>query len=127
MQNGPFVRPRKQAGHPRVIELRRIVEAVFYLLRTRCQWRALPHEFPPWPTVFYHFAKWRAQGTWGGSTAPYASDTVWPVDARPSQGGGCHEGACRTSTASPRARPKRAARAAMTGARRCPAASGMSL
>ena len=47
-----------------MIELRRIVDAAFYLLRTGCQWRALPREFPPWPTVFYHYAKWRTQGTW---------------------------------------------------------------
>ncbi len=47
-----------------MFELRRVVDAVFYLLRTGCQWRAVPHEFPPWPTVFYHFAKWRTQGTW---------------------------------------------------------------
>src|SRR5690242_18169532 len=61
---GPLITPGKQAGHPQLFGLRRIVEAVFYLLRTGCQWRAMPHEYPPWPTVFYHFAKWRRQGTW---------------------------------------------------------------
>jgi putative transposase len=61
---GPLVTPRKQAGHPQMLELRRIVDGVLYLLRTGCQWRALPHEFPPWPTVFYHYAKWRTLGTW---------------------------------------------------------------
>lgn len=60
----PLITPGTQAGHPQVLELRRIVDAVFYLLRTGCQWRALPHEFPPWPSVFYHYAKWRHQGTW---------------------------------------------------------------
>ena len=61
---GPLITPGKQAGHPQLFGLRRIVEAVFYLLRTGCQWRALPHEYPPWSTVFYHFAKWRRQGIW---------------------------------------------------------------
>jgi transposase len=61
---GPLITPGKQAGHPQLFGLRRIVEAVFYLLRTGCQWRAMPHEYPPWPTVFHHFAKWRNQGTW---------------------------------------------------------------
>ena len=61
---GPLITPDRQAGHPRLFELRRIADAVFYLLRTGCQWRAMPHEYPPWPTVFYHFAKWRRQGTW---------------------------------------------------------------
>ena len=60
----PLITPGKQAGHPQVLELRRIVDAVFYLLRTGCQWRALPHEFPPWTAVFYHFAEWRRRGTW---------------------------------------------------------------
>jgi transposase len=40
------------------------VDAVFYLLRTGCQWHAMPYQYPPWSTVFYHFAKWRRQGTW---------------------------------------------------------------
>jgi transposase len=56
--------PGQQAGHPQVFALRRIVDAVFYLLRTGCQWRALPHDLPPWSAVFYHYAKWRRQGTW---------------------------------------------------------------
>ena len=60
----PLVTPGKQAGHPQMLELRRIVDAALYLLRTGCQWRALPREFPPWPTVFYHYAKWRTLGTW---------------------------------------------------------------
>ena len=60
----PLITPDKQAGHPQVLELRRIVEAVFYLLRTGCQWRALPRDFPSWPSVYYHYAKWRHQGTW---------------------------------------------------------------
>lgn len=60
----PLITPGKQAGHPQVLELRRIVEAVFYLLRTGCQWRALPRDFPSWPSVYYHYAKWRNRGTW---------------------------------------------------------------
>ena len=60
----PLLVPGKQAGHPRVFEPRRIADAAFHLLRTGCQWRALPHEFPPWPTVYYHFSRWRRSGTW---------------------------------------------------------------
>ncbi len=61
---GPLITPGTQAGHPQVLQLRRIADAVFYLLRTGCQWRALPHDFPPWTAVFYHYAKWRRRGTW---------------------------------------------------------------
>ena len=60
----PLLVPGRQAGHPRVFEPRRIADAAFYLLRTGCQWRALPHEFPPWPTVYYHYSRWRRSGTW---------------------------------------------------------------
>jgi putative transposase len=60
----PFLVPGRQAGHPRVFAPRRIADAVFHLLRTGCQWRALPHEFPPWPTVYYHYSRWRRSGTW---------------------------------------------------------------
>lgn len=60
----PLISPSKHAGHPQVLELRRIVDAVFYLLRTGCQWRALPRDFPPWTAVFYHYAEWRRRGTW---------------------------------------------------------------
>jgi transposase len=60
----PLLCPGQQAGHPQVFTLRRIVEAVFYMLRIGCQWRALPHDFPPWTAVFYHYAKWRRRGTW---------------------------------------------------------------
>jgi transposase len=60
----PLITGAQQAGHRQVLDLRRIVEAVFYLLRTGCQWRAIPHEFPPWPAVYWHYAKWRRAGTW---------------------------------------------------------------
>ncbi len=60
----PFLVPGRHAGHPRVLEPGRIADAAFYLLRTGCQRRALPHEFPPWPTVYYHYRKWRRSGTW---------------------------------------------------------------
>ena len=60
----PLLVPGRQAGHPRVFEPRRIADAAFHLLRTGCQWRALPHEFPPWPTVYHHYSRWRRAGTW---------------------------------------------------------------
>jgi putative transposase len=40
------------------------VDAVLYIARTGCQWRALPHDFPPWKTVSYSFSTWRTDGTW---------------------------------------------------------------
>ena len=45
------------------LSLLTILDAIFYLVKTGCQWRALPHEYPSWPSVYYHFAKWSKDGT----------------------------------------------------------------
>jgi putative transposase len=48
----------------RSYSLRDIFDATFYVLRSGCPWRFLPHDFPPWPTVYYHFRKFRLSGLW---------------------------------------------------------------
>jgi putative transposase len=40
------------------------LNAVFYILKSGCQWRLLPHDFPKWPTVYHYFRKWRIDGSW---------------------------------------------------------------
>jgi len=52
------------AGRPRLHDLREILDAVFYVLRSGCAWRLLPHDFPPWKTVYHYFRLWRIDGTW---------------------------------------------------------------
>jgi putative transposase len=54
----------KWRGRPRLHSPREILNAVFYLLKSGCQWRMLPREFLPWKTVFHHFRAWRLDGTW---------------------------------------------------------------
>ena|SRR5215217_2788194 len=54
----------KWRGRPRLHSTREILDAVFYVLKSGCQWRMLPREFPPWKTVFHYFRKWRLDGTW---------------------------------------------------------------
>jgi putative transposase len=44
--------------------LREILDAVFYVLKSGCQWRLLPHDFPPWKTVHHYLRTWRKDGTW---------------------------------------------------------------
>ena len=44
--------------------LRLIVNALLYLTKSGCQWRLLPHEFPPFPLVYYYFRRWQADGRW---------------------------------------------------------------
>ena len=59
----PLLPPPAARGRPRKWPARLIADAVFYLLRTGCAWRMLPREYPPWPTVFAHFRRWRRDGT----------------------------------------------------------------
>ena len=51
-------------GRPRLHATREILDAVFYVLRSGCAWRLLPHDFPPWKTVHHYFRIWRIGGTW---------------------------------------------------------------
>ena len=44
--------------------LREIVNGIFYVTKNGCVWRDLPGDFPPWQTVYWHFRKWVADGTW---------------------------------------------------------------
>ena len=55
--------PTRQ-GRPRLHGLRAILDAVFYVLKSGCQWRMLPRDFPPWKTVYDWFRRWRIEGTW---------------------------------------------------------------
>lgn len=49
----------RPAKHPR----RRIVNAILYVNRTGCSWRQMPHDFPPWDTVYWYFQRWAEDGT----------------------------------------------------------------
>ena len=60
----PHLPAPKKRGRPRLRSPREIVDAVFYVLKSGCQWRMLPREFPPWKTVFHYFRAWRLDGTW---------------------------------------------------------------
>jgi putative transposase len=60
----PLLPPPKPRGRPWKHPVRDIVDAILYLVRTGCQWRTLPHEFPPWSTVHTWFRRWRRDGTW---------------------------------------------------------------
>lgn len=55
--------PVKPGGRPAKHPRRRIVEAILYITRTGCAWRQLPHDFPPWDTVYWYFQRWNADGT----------------------------------------------------------------
>jgi putative transposase len=61
----PLLPAAKRGGRPRTTNLRDVVDAILYLNRNGCTWRALPHDFPPWRTVYEFFAAWKRDGTWG--------------------------------------------------------------
>jgi putative transposase len=51
-------------GRPRLHSPRKILDAILYVLKSGCAWRLLPHDFPPWKTVYHYFRSWRLDGTW---------------------------------------------------------------
>ena len=51
-------------GRPMEYPMREIINAIIYFLRAGCAWRMLPHDLPPWQTVYYHFRKWQKDETW---------------------------------------------------------------
>ena len=60
----PLIPPAKEGGRPRATDMREVLNALSYVDRTGCQWRALPHDFPAWSTVWSYFRTWRNDGTW---------------------------------------------------------------
>jgi len=62
----PRLPPPCRLGRPRTTDLRAVLDAIFYLLRTGCQWAMLPKCFPPRSTVYGYFQRWWQDGTWLG-------------------------------------------------------------
>jgi putative transposase len=56
--------PVNSTGRPRKVDMREVLNAIFYLNRSGCQWDMLPHDLPAKSTVYDHFAQWKADGTW---------------------------------------------------------------
>src|SRR5215472_3594430 len=112
----PLLPPAHRRGRPRETSLRRVVEAIFYIAQSCCQWRMLPQDYLPFTTVQYYFYRWRDDGTWQHINhmlvrqacelaGRQASPTVEVIDYQSAK------------------TPKRAARAVMTRVRRLMAAS----
>ena len=60
----PLMPKRRRIGRPREVDLRKVLDAILYILATGCQWRALPKDFPPRSTIQYYFYDWRDRGIW---------------------------------------------------------------
>ncbi len=60
----PQLPPPKTAGRPIEYDRREVLNGILYVVRTGCSWRSMPHDLPPWRTVYYYFMTWRQQGLW---------------------------------------------------------------
>lgn len=54
----------KSGGRPRRVDMREVINAIFYLVSGGMAWHLLPHDFPKWKTVYHYFRKWRIDGDW---------------------------------------------------------------
>src|SRR4051794_2023301 len=102
---GPRLPEPPGGGRPRETDLRDVVDAILYVLRTGCQWRYLPKDFPPKSTVWRYLDAWRKDGTLGAvhdllrtkvraAEKPYAPRTTASVDSQSvdTTGGGADRG-----------------------------------
>lgn len=60
----PFVPAPLPGGRPMTWSRREIVNALLYVLRSGCKWELLPHDFPPFKTVYDYYRQWRRNGLW---------------------------------------------------------------
>ena len=60
----PLIPAAKPGGRPRNLDMREVLNAIFYLLANGIKWRAMPHDLPKWQSVYTYFRAWEADGTW---------------------------------------------------------------
>src|SRR3954465_7032451 len=60
----PLVPKVKPGGRPPIHSRREILNGIFYAVRSGCAWKLLPHDLPPWRTVYHYFWSWRRNGIW---------------------------------------------------------------
>lgn len=60
----PLLPKSKGFGHPVQVDFREILNGIFYVQRTGCQWEMMPHDLPPYTTVYRYFQKWQRRGFW---------------------------------------------------------------
>lgn len=109
-----------RTGTPRRYSLREIWNAIFYQAKNGGTWRALPHDFPPWPAVWQQYRRWRDNGTLD------AVHEVLRAGVRKKEGRAAQPSAAILDSQSVRVAEKRGAAGAMTPGRRSPDASDTS-
>ena len=56
-------------GKKREVDMREVINAIFYILRAGCSWRMMPHDLPPWQTVYSYFRRWERKGHLGSMSS----------------------------------------------------------
>src|SRR5262250_1936857 len=59
-----LIPPPQPGGRPRELDIRAVVNAIFYVVAGGIKWRMLPHEYPKWHSVYWYFSQWRDSGAW---------------------------------------------------------------
>src|SRR5215475_7903791 len=83
----PLVPAPKSGGRPCRWERRELLNAIFYLVRSGEAWRLLPHDLPPWQTVYPYFRLWRHDGTWEAIHTRLREKTRRQMGREPTRGG----------------------------------------
>src|SRR6476619_1302386 len=90
----PMIPPAKQhprGGRPREVDMREVLNTIFYLHRSGCQWDMLPHDLLPKSTVYDYFAQWRDDGTWAKMVKALRERTRRDAGREPTPSAACIE------------------------------------